>query len=513
MFFSALLLPSGYRRVPIPVQKLHRRMGIPDDVSLRLVRAEFGDVDLELDHDDEHPDIRQPGGLPEGSCDEGTIDVQRQVQLRLKGDAHVGDLNLRCTFEFGNDELSHELGSSRDSYKYEARDPKQMLKRFGALNVVDKWESVYETDPCLPGGTSYDPPPCKRVFHVYGTNLDTEIAYTYKRLHGVEVAVAGPKSCSISLDASLDKSFRDRNYVCKGGTIFETADTDQTPAQERAVAHDRVTASGDGTCPYVTMRHSLSWNGMQGMRSEVVELPGEEHREILASPVFHQTVCDYLCETLVVYVVAARNLAVMDLGGSSDPWCEVKLHFSNSGKVATRRTKTHNRNLHPEFKEIFTFGVTENLEHASFISLEVFDSDAGGARNEHIGVVELPFDLINDRSHLRAVHGWFRLSHRPGYGTPKYASLPRGESAKMLDEDAPGSPLGKTSSKRKKKLWTAPGEIFVHCELESAGESYRGIGEKAAMDKVIAHQRSRAKMELSGSPREQRDEAEFEPVR
>ena len=485
-FFSALLLPSGYRRLPQPIRKLHRKMDIPDDVSARLIRAEFGKaVDVEqLDHDfDDLRDagIEHPGGLPEGSCDEGTIDVLRKVPLQLKGDAHVGDLSLRCTFEFGNDELSYDLGSSRNVQKYEARDPKQILKRFGALNVVDKWESVYEPDPCLPGGTSYDPPPCQRVFHVYGTNLQTEIAYAYKRIHAVEVDIAGPKSCSISLDSSLDKAFRDNNYVCKGGIIFETKDTDQTPAQERVIAHDRTIASGDGTCPYASMRHSLSWDGKQGMRSEVVELPGQEHREILASPVFHQTMCDYLCETLVVYVVAARNLPVMDFSGSSDPWCEIQLHYSYTGTVATRRTKTHYRNLNPDFQEIFTFGVTENLESASFLSFEVFDADAGGARNEHIGVVEVPFSLINEESPVRAVQGWFQLSNRPGYGSSK-ASSSRPQS--MLDESPPSE---------------SRGEILLHCELESSGQSYRGIGEKEAMRRVTQWQRNRDRMKLAAA--------------
>ena len=51
---------------------------------------------------------------------------------------------------------------------------------------------------------------------------------------------------------------------------------------------------------------------------------------------------------------------------------------------------------------------------------EVFDADAGGLRNEHIGVVEIRLDDINraqdeDGKPTRAVHGWFRLQNRPGY--------------------------------------------------------------------------------------------------
>ena len=104
------------------------------------------------------------------------------------------------------------------------------------------------------------------------------------------------------------------------------------------------------------------------------------------------------------------------------------------------------------------------------MSFEVFDSDAGGARNEHIGVVELPFSLISEVSPVRAVQGWFQLSNRPGYGTSKAASS---RPQRMLDDEPV---LGQH------------GEIFLRCEL-APGQTFRGIDEKDAMERVTQWQR------------------------
>ena len=507
-FFASLLVPTGeYDRTghARAVQKLHDAMNVRKEASERLIVAEFEELpSMDSDSDEDE------AVLPEGACreDDRTIDVIKKLDLRLRGE-RVATVRLRCIFEFENDECAKDASkvgfpdnSSRRGERgdeYEAREAKQILSRFGALNVVEKWNTKYERDPCLEaepergivGGTSFNAPPCRRVYHVYGTNLETEITYAYKRLNGVEVTAAGPKSCSIALDASLDKKFRDRNYVCKGGIVYETRNTDQSPALGHQ--HDRVHASGDGTCPYISMHHSLTWHGedVSGgrqdeprvMHSEIVELPGVEHRDILADRGFHERAGEYLCETLVVYVVEARHLRIMDkFARSSDPWCEVKLHFNDGGRraprvAASQRTKTHTRNLNPDFEEAFVFGVSESLEHADFISLEVFDADAGGLRNEHIGVVEIRLDDINraqdeDGKPTRAVHGWFRLQNRPGY---------------------PSDTAGSSGGRRRSS--DDCGEIFVHCELESSGQSFRGMGSAAAFQKIKSHHREKSKQE------------------
>ena len=123
------------------------------------------------------------------------------------------------------------------------------------------------------------------------------------------MTLAGPKSASLELDSELDKVFSDSNYKCKGGIIFETKQTNQSAVMpietDRQLRDTRgraeVIASGDGTVPYLSLRHSITWNDRNGVQAENVELKGVEHREILRSKEFHSVAGQYLCETLVVY--------------------------------------------------------------------------------------------------------------------------------------------------------------------------------------------------------------------
>eukprot|EP01048_Picozoa_sp_COSAG05_P002271 COSAG05_NODE_89_length_20177_cov_197.003586_5_plen_1527_part_00 len=401
-------------------------------------------------------DLKFPVGV-----DESTIQVQKVLALSNGGDL-IGEVFVRCMFEFGGS-LTHDLGGGN---LFERRDMKQTLRRFGASHVAEKWEARYMNDPCLPGGTTYAPPPCARVFHVYGTHLDTEVAYAYKRKDGCEVTLAGPKSASLELDTGLDKVFADPNYKCKGGIIFETKHTNQStvlPSETRRQLRDtrrraQVIASGDGTVPYMSLRHSITWNGRNGVKAQNVELRGVEHREILRSKAFHSVAGQYLCETLVVYVVRARNLLAMDrFPSSSDPFVTVKLHFDSGRSPVTCTTRVHKRTLNPTFEEAFVFGVDENLDQASFLSFEVADSDAGGMRVEHIGTVELSMQTLYD-SPSRAVHGWFDLAHLPMHSKTGHDGKPH---------------LG--------------GELLLHCELENSGESFMGMGLEAAMRKISLH--------------------------
>ena len=236
--------------------------------------------------------------------DESTIQLEKTLELTYDG-CVVAEVFVRCMFEFGGS-LTQDLGGGR---LFERRDMRQTLRRFGASHVTDKWDARYLNDPCLPDGTTSDPPPCERVFHVYGTHLDTEVAYAYTRKDGCEVTLAGPKSASLELDSELDKVFSDSNYKCKGGIIFETKQTNQSAVMpietDRQLRDTRgraeVIASGDGTVPYLSLRHSITWNDRNGVQAENVELKGVEHREILRSKEFHSVAGQYLCETLVVY--------------------------------------------------------------------------------------------------------------------------------------------------------------------------------------------------------------------
>jgi hypothetical protein len=106
----------------------------------------------------------------------------------------------------------------------------------------------------------------------------------YRHMHGVERDGRDYADVGICLDRSLELT--DGSLTCKGGIICETKRTPQplciaplprngdseTAGGERRYA-EGVRASGDGTVPYISMRHSLTWNAPgKGRLSEVVEL-------------------------------------------------------------------------------------------------------------------------------------------------------------------------------------------------------------------------------------------------
>ena len=100
---------------------------------------------------------------------------------------------------------------------------------------------------------------------------------TDKHKHGVARDPSDLTDVGICLDKSLRLS--DPTLKCNGGIICETARTPQpaySVSQAGVVsmrARGAVTASGDGTVPYTSMQHSLSWNG-PGRLSQTVELQG-----------------------------------------------------------------------------------------------------------------------------------------------------------------------------------------------------------------------------------------------
>lgn len=348
-------------------------------------------------------------------------------------------------------ETSVRLADGVASGHFEPRTVDEALRRHAAEHVAEQKQQWYGRDPCLPGGSSMMPPPVKRVFHVYGTNLDTQVGFVFKHEEGTH-----------ELDTSVNFGRVD-GMRYHHGIIWETNDTSQRALRDDTFTEDarrppettqirRV--SGDGTVPYTSLQHTLSWNSPRCL-SQVVELDRAEHREILADGRFHQVLGDYLCDTLVVYVIAARNLAAKDLlSRSSDPYCIVTLHSSPTNPQ--RRTKTHKHTLNPEFNEAFTFGSGQPghvsgdvLASARVVTVEVRDSDLGGLTSDHIGKMALPFQTIVE-SPTHAVNGWFKLLPDDHADDPDLAS----NAAHLCN-----------------------GEIFVHFELESAGQSFRGVSD------------------------------------
>ena len=147
-------------------------------------------------------------------------------------------------------------------------------------------------------------------------------------------------------------------------------------------------------------------------------------------------------ESVVVFVLEARDLKPMDADGTSDPYCEVWMEGRKSGKKTSKRTTpTLFKDLHPVWNARFAFGIESSIEDLETCQFQVLDHDDLGL-DDVIGVVSVSLgDLY--RSPSNAIQGWAPLLH------PK---------------------TGKGGL----------GALRVHMELESAGQSSMGIQHNAA---------------------------------
>ncbi|CAL1592022.1 unnamed protein product [Knipowitschia caucasica] len=90
---------------------------------------------------------------------------------------------------------------------------------------------------------------------------------------------------------------------------------------------------------------------------------------------------------LTVVILEAKNLKVMDLGGSSDPYVKVQLTLDKR-KWKKRKTSVKKRTLAPYYNESFTFSVTfEQLQRVNLV-IAVWDYDTM-TRNDAIGKIYL----------------------------------------------------------------------------------------------------------------------------
>ena len=120
--------------------------------------------------------------------------------------------------------------------------------------------------------------------------------------------------------------------------------------------------------------------------SQSVELPGAafEHRQILASKKFHDTLVEYLTDSVAVYVLEAKGLKSMDSGGTSDPFCECWMENRLTGRKTTKRaTKTLLKDINPVYNERFAFGIESSIEDLDTLVFQIWDHDTLG--NDLIG--------------------------------------------------------------------------------------------------------------------------------
>ncbi|KAJ8601803.1 hypothetical protein CTAYLR_007476 [Chrysophaeum taylorii] len=102
---------------------------------------------------------------------------------------------------------------------------------------------------------------------------------------------------------------------------------------------------------------------------------------------------------LGVRVVEAAHLPSADLNGSSDPYVVVRVNDQ------TFRTKTVKKNLCPQFRESFAFGI---WRYDDVLQVDVFDSDDQSA-DDFLGGVHVQ---VADLAGLGIVRRWWRLECR-----------------------------------------------------------------------------------------------------
>jgi hypothetical protein len=167
----------------------------------------------------------------------------------------------------------------------------------GAQKTVEIFTKYYVNDPIYSGGEDDESawpivtaPPLNRLYAIYGTNLDTERIYFYRRKEKEREAQWWVLDENPQYDAKDPKL---ASLKISGGVGFETADTPQ-PCIERLTGL-KGCASGDGTVTYASLNHCASWR-KDILELRIDELEGVEHREILNNRLFFKKLIEYICD-------------------------------------------------------------------------------------------------------------------------------------------------------------------------------------------------------------------------
>jgi hypothetical protein len=176
--------------------------------------------------------------------------------------------------------------------RYSELSGNDMVQAEGLVKVIHHMDNVYNQDPIDPrGNSSVPPPPVRVVKAIYGINRPTEVGAIYIRKQAI---VIGSEHITQNIfapdrDVSLlesqnntNNSKQDAGFMVKGGLVFETPSESQNKR------------SGDGTVPYWSLNHVVKWQS-DTQKVIVDEIPGAEHREILADKRLHRLLIDYCC--------------------------------------------------------------------------------------------------------------------------------------------------------------------------------------------------------------------------
>ncbi|GIY11432.1 synaptotagmin-9 [Caerostris extrusa] len=129
---------------------------------------------------------------------------------------------------------------------------------------------------------------------------------------------------------------------------------------------------------------------------------------------------------LTVTIIKSRNLKVMDITGSSDPYVKVSL-MCQGKRVKKKKTSVKKSTLNPVYNEALVFDVpAENIEDVTLV-VKVIDYDRVGA-NEVMGCFAIGSSCIGlGRDH------WIEMLDNPGNLLPEWYTLQETLSGLTVD--------------------------------------------------------------------------------
>jgi len=124
----------------------------------------------------------------------------------------------------------------------------------------------------------------------------------------------------------------------------------------------------------------------KGLLENEEEHPEMKKKKKILGSIKYKVEYDFMTSTLTVTVLEAKDLAAMDIGGTSDPYVKVYLLPDKNKKY---ETKVHRKTLNPVFNESFKFLVPYGDVMGKTLVFAVFDFDRF-TKNDEIGEVRVP---------------------------------------------------------------------------------------------------------------------------
>ncbi|DAZ98143.1 TPA: hypothetical protein N0F65_003129 [Lagenidium giganteum] len=121
-------------------------------------------------------------------------------------------------------------------------------------------------------------------------------------------------------------------------------------------------------------------------------------------------------EHVVVGIVEARNVLVGDINGFSDPFVVMTLLDGKGNEIPSAgkfKTKIVMKTLNPLWNERFQIGDRFDLRLATTLRFMIYDFD-GLLRDDTLGVVDIPLDMVTGDNLTDFLDNWFRISKVEG---------------------------------------------------------------------------------------------------